>query len=137
MSDPAVALQKSIVDLLQATPSITSIVGTRIYDRPRPPNPAQESNFPCITLGGGQTNGDDIDCAEVSETFFQIHAWSRSPGWPQAKEIAVAIRAALRPAITVPDCEVQVQEYQQTQYLEDTDGLTRHAMVEFRFIIVH
>ena len=33
--------------------------------------------------------------------------------------------------------DVLLCEFNQIQFLKDPDGLTRHAMVEFRFLIVH
>jgi hypothetical protein len=132
MSDPLLGLQGAVVSRLKADVATTALVAQRVFDAV----PAG-AVFPYITLGGGQQNGDDIDCADISETFFQIHGWSRSVGWPEAKNIARAIRDALKAPLAITGFDIQIQEYQQTQLLDDPDGLTRHAMVEFRFIIVH
>jgi hypothetical protein len=133
MSDPSYLLQAAIVPRLKQTSAIAELVNDRVFDEV----PAA-ATFPYITVGGGQVNGNDIDCADISEVFFQVHAWARSPAaGPTAKMIAGAIRDAMKAPLTLPGFDVQVQEYQQTQWLDDPDGLTRHAMVEFRFIIVN
>lgn len=134
MSDPLLALQGAIVARLKADAPTVAFVAQRIYDEV-----PTSATFPYISLGDGQSNGDDIDCAKISEVYFQIHAWSRSPdpGYVKVKGIAAAVRDAMTAPIVMPGFEVQEQQYQQTQLLRDPDGLTRHAMVEFRFIIVH
>jgi hypothetical protein len=38
--------------------------------------------------------------------------------------------------IVLAGFDVQIQDFQQIKRLDDPDGLTQHAMVEFRFIII-
>lgn len=132
MSSPSLALQAAIVLLLKNSNGVLTLVSSRVYDSV-PANPT----FPYIALGDGQELGDDSECADGSEVFFQIHAWSRAPGFPESKSIASAIRTAMKTQITLTGYSVIVTQYQQTQFLKDPDGLTRHAMVEYRFIITH
>lgn len=133
MRDPAYALQAAIVPRLKNDTALIALVNKRVFDE----IPA-DATFPYLSVGGGQQNGDDTDCSDVSEIFFQIHAWARPPGaGSSVKKIAGAIRDAMKEPIALTNFEVQVQEYQQTQWLDDPDGLTRQAMVEYRFIIVH
>lgn len=139
MSDPSLALQGAIVAALQGAVAVTSLVGDRIYDQvPRPVPPATGPTFPYITVGDGQVLGDDTeDCGDGSEVVLQIDAWSRAIGYPQVKQIAAAIRSALKIVPTLSGFDVSVVEYVQTQFLRDPDGLTRHAALTFRYLIVH
>lgn len=133
MSDPSYALQAAVIPRLKGNSGVSALVAARIYDEV-----PTAASFPYITVRGGQVTGDDNECADVSEVFFQIHAWAIPPGaGSSVKKIAGAIRDAMKAPLTLAGFDVQVQEYQQTQWLDDPDGLTRHAMVEFRFIIVH
>lgn len=139
MSDPALALQGAIITALKASGGVGT--AARVYDTvPSPPPSGQpDTRFPYIRVGDDQVTGDDTDdCEDLSEVFSRIHVWSRATGWPEAKTIAGAIRARLRSAtMTLSGFTVDVVEFVQAQYLEDPDGITRHAVVEFRFLITH
>lgn len=133
MSDPAYALQAAIVPRLKNNSGVAALVGDRVYDE----IPANKE-APYINIAGGLMNGDDIECADITEVYFQIHAWAQPPSaGPTVKKIAGAIRDAMKAPITLNGFIVEVQEYQQTQWLDDPDGKTKHAMLEWRFIIVH
>jgi hypothetical protein len=133
MSDPSYLLQAAIVPRLKQAPALAALVGGGVYDEVPAGAP-----FPYVTVGGGQVIGDDIDCADISEVFFQIHAWARPPSARAiVKKIAGAVCDAMKAPITLTGFDVQIQDYQQTQWLDDPDGLTQHAMVVFRFIIVN
>lgn len=131
MSDPALLLQGALVAALKATGGIGT--GARVYDAV-PDAPV----FPYTRVGDTQVIGDDTDCGDESEVFIRIHAWSRAIGWPEVKSIAGNIRTRVKAAaLTLSGFTVDVIEFVQTQYLEDPDGLTRHAVIEFRFEISH
>lgn len=133
MSDPSLALQAAQFSALRASGALPTVVGGRVHDRV-PDNPA----FPYVNVGEGQVLGEDTeDCGDGSEVFSRVHAWSREPGFPQVKAIAAAIRATLKTPLTLAGFTVSVTEYVQTQYLRDPDGLTSHAVVEFRYLITH
>lgn len=129
MSDPSLALQGGIVALLKSGGGVGT--ADRVYDEV-PPTPV----FPYISIGDDQVVGDDNDCSEISEVFCRIHVWSRAVGYPETKQIASAVRARLRATPpTVSGFTVDVVEFQQIQFLRDEDGKTRHAVVEYRFLI--
>lgn len=134
MSDPALALQGELVRALKANGGVGT--GARVYGAGAVPN---TPDFPYVTLGGeDQVLGDDVECADLSEVFVRIHAWSRTVGFPEVKAIAGAIRAAIKNAtLSLSGFTVNEIEFVQTQYLQDPDGLTRHAVTEFRFFITH
>lgn len=134
MSDPSLVLQDAIITALRANGALPSVVANRVYDDvPTLPS------FPYVNAGEVQVLGDDTeDCGDGSEVIARIHAWSRKPGFVETKQIAEAIRTTLRaldPALT--GFTVSVVEFVQTQFLRDPDGQTRHAVVEFRYLIRH
>lgn len=131
MSDPALALQGAIYALLNdPSPPLVQ----RVYDKV-PANPV----FPYVTIGEAQVIGDDTeDCGDLSEVIISIHAWSRAEGYPEVKRLAGAIRTTLRNAsYSLSGFTVTVVEFQQARFLRDPDGLTSHAVVEFRYLIAH
>jgi hypothetical protein len=133
VSDPSYALQVAIFDALKADATLAGFIGARVYD-----SVPEGAAFPYVTVGDGQVVGDDNECADGSEVFFQCHAWSRATGYPEVKKIAAALRSALRSAtLTLAGFDVGLVEFTQTQFLKDPDGLTSHAVVEFRFLITH
>lgn len=133
MSDPSLALQSSIITALKAASAVTTLVSVRIFDDvPTAPG------FPYIAYGEGQTVGDDTDgCGDGSEIFVDINVWSRTIGFTECKRIADAVRTALKTAPSISGATVSVVEYRGTRYLRDPDGLTKHAIVEFRYLITH
>lgn len=137
MADPSLPLQIAVVTALKADAALGALVGARVYDEP-PGDPSPE--FPYLTLGDGQVLGDDdVDgCEDRSEVFIRIDAWSRDVGYPEVKRIVSAVRQALRTAdFVLDDFSVDVVEFVQCQYLRDSDGLTRHGALEFRFLVTH
>lgn len=133
MPDPSLALQGALVALLKADNAVSAIVGPRIYDAV-PDKPT----FPYLVVGDGQVVGDDNECDEASEVFVQIHAWSRAQGWPEVKQLAGAVRSAVRGAsFVLPGFNVTLQEFVQALWLRDPDGQSRHAPIEFHFLVAH
>ena len=137
MSDPSLGLQKAIFAALSASAGVTAAgsppIGSRIYDKV-PKDPV----FPYLVIGDDQIIGDDDGCGENSEAFVRIHVWSRAVGFPEVKTIAGAVRAAIIAAtFAIAGFEVVVVQFVQAQFIPDPDPLTRHAVVEFRFLISH
>ena len=136
MSDPSLALQGAVVARLKGSAPLAALIGDRVFDEVK-----GGANFPYLSVGDGQVIGDDDECSETSEVTFQIHAWSRSPtdpGYPKVKSILSAVRTAMRAPLDVPGFDLLLQEFTQTQFVREPDGgLTRHALIEYRFIIVH
>ncbi len=127
-ADPSLAVQVAIVTALKAA----QVAGGRIYDRV-PPN----ALLPYVTVGEGQTVGADNSCWDESEVTVQVHVWSEAVGWPEAKGIAGAVRRALRGGLALEDFGNAATEFRSTRFLNDPDGITRHAVVEFLFEIDH
>lgn len=135
MSDPSLALQGAIVAALKADADLIDLINKRVYDEP-PDEKAR--TFPYVTVGDSQVLGDDIeDCGDGSEVFLQVDAWSQAVGYPEVKRIAAAIRTVLKTLPVIADFVVTVSEFRQCQFLRDPDGKTRHAALQFRYLVTH
>lgn len=127
MTSPSLELQGAIVTKLKATPAVTALIGTRIYD-----SVPSTATFPYVSIGPEQTLADDADCITGFEIFMQLDAWSRATGSPEVKRIAEAVRDALHDfELPLTDNALVSFRHRQTRVLKDPDGLTAHAALEF------
>lgn len=123
MADPAYALQAALVAKLK---TVSSPAGTRVYDTV----PAS-ATFPYVTVGPSELQPTDEDCFDVSENFVQIDVWSRAVGFPEAKQIAGAIRSALHEqSLTISGQVCDWMHVRQIAYSRDPDGLTSRARID-------
>lgn len=128
MSDPSLGLQIAIVQWLKADATVAGRIAGRVYDTV-PDNPV----FPYVTLGEGQTIPDVADAYDGAEAYVDLHVWSRGVGWPEAKEIAKALQASLVEApLSIASERLVGLQLEQSRYLRDPDGLTRHVAMTFR-----
>lgn len=128
--DPILELQSVIIPRLLATASITSIVGTKVFDLP----PQGVAQMPYISIGPSSFDSDDADCVSGGEVMIQIDAWSKDAGRAELRRMADAIRKALggwEPTLTTN--ALVTFEHWRTDYL--TDGVIHHASVRFTAII--
>lgn len=124
MDDPTLELQAAIVLALRGN----TLAGAAVYDRV----PAA-AGYPRITIGPAQGLADNADCIEGTESFLQVDIWSDAVGFPQVKTIAGQVRSLLNG--TTPDLDfhrVILLEWRDTQYLNDPNGLVKHAAMTFR-----
>jgi hypothetical protein len=133
VSDPSLELHASIVAKLKNDPGVQAIVGQRIYFIV-PANAV----FPYISIGPNQVLPDKANCIDGTEIFWQIDGWSRHTSTPVEKQISKAVIACMddQPeSITVTGYSIIVCELNTVNYLNDPDGITRHAAISFRFLI--
>lgn len=131
MTSPSLELQGAIVARLKAYPTLTALVGLRVYDQV-PPVPM----FPYVSFGPEQVVSDDPDCITGFEVSVQIDAWSRAVGLPEVKRVAEEIRKALHDyELSLTDNALLSIRHRQTRNLRDPDGLTNHAAIEFVALI--
>lgn len=84
MSEASLAAQRLAVVKMRARPELTALVPSgNIFDRNERPEV-----FPCVVIGEGQTVGDDIDCADLSEVHLSLHVWTKENGLVACKSIA-------------------------------------------------
>jgi hypothetical protein len=129
VSDPSLALQKAMVGAMRNM--VPPVSGGRIYDQV----PAQPV-FPYVTVGDVQVLPDKADCIDGSETFPQVDVWTRSTGYPETKQIATDVLAALDDQpLDVDGFNLVVFEFTEVRYLRDPDGLTRHGVLTFHGLL--
>jgi hypothetical protein len=128
VADPSLAVQGGVVAKLREA----DICGGRIFDVV-PPSPT----YPYVSVGEGDTVGDDNSCFDASEVTIQIDVWSTAVGWPEAKGIAAAIRTALKAELDLDGFVNSVTTFRLCRFLRDPDGITRHAAMQFAFLVDH
>jgi hypothetical protein len=128
---PELELQGAILARLKADPAVASLVAARIYD-----SVPQGATFPYVTFGPVQSLTDDADCITGLEIAQQIDVWSRAPGFPEAKRIVDAVRAALHDApIVLTENALVYLEHRTTDTRRDPDGLTSHGIMHFEAFV--
>lgn len=129
MSDPSLALQKALVAALKADGALSGDVA--VYD-----SVPADASFPYVSFGPSQILPDQEDCIDGAEVIQQVDVWSRKPGYPECRQIAAAVVAAVDDKDLALDAHRMILiEHQGTNYLREQDGLTSHAAVTFRALI--
>lgn len=124
-TDPSLALQKAFVAAIKA---LNTAAGNNVFDMPPVSDP-----FPRVTIGPANVNPILADCYDGSESFTQIDAWSRKPGYPEVKGIADAIRGALHDGtLTLDGHTLELMYVDAVVYERDPDGLTSRARLTVR-----
>lgn len=128
-ADASLQLQRAIIERLKVDAAVVAIVGTKVFDVV----PAGTAK-PYISFGPTQALPDKADEYDGSDIFQQIDAWSDAPNRKPILELGAAIRAALdEQPLTLTDNQRLVRlSIEQTNYLTEPDGLTRHAALTFR-----
>jgi hypothetical protein len=132
----ALELQAAIVAALKASAEVAAIVGARVYDNV--PRAADEitATFPFVALSGWQSITEDAECVDGEDITVTLDVWSRAVGMPEAHRLAAAVKAALHNAELILDETALVSiEHESTLTLRDPDGLTTHAVLDFRAFV--
>lgn len=128
------AVQRAIYATLKASSALSNAFAgpPRVYDDV-PKNPA----FPYITIGDDQItdDGSDGECVDAQEIFSTIHVWSRELGKIECKRINDAVRMALTADFAVEGFALTLAQFRDSRVLQDPDGITKHGIVTFRFLI--
>lgn len=128
MSDPSYELQAAIVSALKASPQVA---GGRIYDNVPP-----DALFPYVSLGPCQVIPDKAECIDGTIVYSQIDLWSRTTSFGELKLLAKDVLRLLDDQpLSVSGFNLVVFEFQDVRYLNDPDGLTRHAAITFHSIL--
>jgi hypothetical protein len=124
MANPELELQDAIVRALKAE-SLT------VYDSV-PANAA----FPYVSIGPVTSVQDDADCIDGMEITIQVDVWSRAVGVGEAGRITDTVRRALhRAEFELTENALVMIEHTNSRRLRDPDGLTLHAVIEFRALV--
>lgn len=129
MADPTLELQGAIIARLKANAAVTALVGTRIADIP-------QSTWakPYISIGPSNYVAELIDCIDGGEIMMQIDCWSESTTMKEIRDIADAVRRALRnwePALATN--AIVTFDPWRTDFI--TDGAIKQAALRYTAII--
>jgi hypothetical protein len=86
-------------------------------------------------MGPSSYQSEDIECAYGGDVFVQIDAWSVEKSHDEIRKIAHAVRKAMRAEFTLFNTALVSLEHWRTDYLDDPDGITRHASIRFNGIV--
>lgn len=126
------AIQQTIYELLSADTELTGKIGG-IYD-----GFPQHEPFPYITLGDGTSTPFATFEHMGEEVFINIHIWSRYKGFKEGLEISRDIHRMLsQQNIQVADFGTVGSYFDSSDTLRDPDGITRHFILRYKFIIQH
>ena len=124
------AIQQSVYELLSSDSALTAKVSGVFDAHPDP------QVFPYITLADGYSNQYTAFEHMGEEVFFNIHVWSRYKGFKEAQEIASEINRLLAHQHIEVDGFGEVASFFDTsETIRDIDGITRHLILRFRFLI--
>lgn len=128
--DPTQELQEEIIVALRAAAPVTALVSTRVYDLPT------VATAPYISMGPSSAVQNDADCIEAQEVTMQIDCWSDQRGFKQVRDVADAVRRALR-HIELPFQQnaIVTFEHRATRYMRDPDGISSHAAMTYSAVI--
>lgn len=138
MASPALELQGAIVGALKGAAAVSAIVGSRVYDHvPRSPASGEiTAAFPFVAISAWQEITDDAECIDGSEVNVTIDAWSRAVGMPEAHRLAAAVKDALHNAeLSLTENALVMLDHETTRTLRDPDGITSHAVLNFRAFV--
>lgn len=130
----SLALQGYMRETLGASSELQELVDDRIYDQVPP-----QAVMPYVTIGLVQETSEQIgtvddDCSyQGVEGIAQIDCWSRTVGYPGVKLIAEACRRAFPTNLpAIPGLALTEFMFDRYQVLRDPDGMTSHAVIEYR-----
>lgn len=127
--DPVLELQGAIITRLRADADVAAIVGSRVYDIP----PAK-APLPLISIGPTGYQSHDITCMTSGTVTLQIDAWSEQRNLSEIRQLADAIRSALRdwhPALAVN--ALVTLDHWRTDYINE--GEIQHASIRYNAIV--
>lgn len=134
MIDPAYALQVAIAAALLADSTVTSLVGTNVFD----PLSAVNSSYPFIEVGDDQVLEDTTQFIDGSEIFSTIHIWANGPGGRlAAKQIASAVRNVLQQPLSMTGHCMSSAIFHSARHMIDHDmsdqGQIAHSVLVFQY----
>ena len=130
LTDPTLALQAAISDLLLGNADVTSLIDDRLFDKiPSTPE------FPYASFGEFQMLPELGEGADAAQSFVTLHSWDRFKSSRATKGLARAIIAALHDQdLTIAGGAVQSLLLQSSRVIPDQDGLTSHGILVFEIL---
>jgi len=127
MTDHALALQVALVQVLKTA----QVAEGRVYD-----SVPEGATYPYVSIGPADVLADDADCVESAVVTQQIDVWSEEPGFPEAKRIAAAVRAAVH-RIDIPMTGATLIDIavRQIRFRRERGGEISRGIIEVRALI--
>lgn len=130
VSEPSLAAQRLAVVTMRANAALLKLVpASNIFDRHTRPEV-----FPCVVVGEAQTVADEAECVVGSEVFLTIHVWTVEQNFTTCKEIAGAVRSALRGLEGKFDGHELWFTFEDSTFLRDPSGSHSHGVLNFMAI---
>lgn len=135
--DASYELILAAINRLRATTAVTTLVGTRIYDRvPEDQSGAPAVAFPYISIGPSTSIPDDFDCMDGEEVTIQFDVWTSGSGEAfgsvQCRKISGAIKRALHDAdLTLTTNALVSFQHELTRILRDPNPAITHGVIQF------
>ncbi len=131
MSDKSSALAVALKTALT-----TALGSTPVYDAV-PPSVDHSAAF-CYATYELFANNWSTKTFDGQDFGVRVHIWSSYRGFKEAREKLDLVHTALHHVtLTVTGAVCVLSEYQDTQYILDPDGLTRHGVSTFRVLLQH
>lgn len=120
-------VQTAIFEALTASPAIAE---GRVYD-----SVPEGAQFPYLTIGDEQVSDDGNACDDGWEVYADVHVWSRSVGFPEAKALIAAAVSRLTAIDAIAGKTLISVALDGTRIFRDPDGETSHGVITVRFVI--
>ena len=132
MSIGQFALQTTIYSTLSSDNTLTSTLGSGVYDEV-----VEGATYPFVSLGEETAIDYGTKNENGGETTINIHIWSQYKGAKETKQIMDRIHDLLHDSnLTVTGFNLVNLRFEYSDILRDPDGVTRHGVMRFRAIIL-
>ena len=132
MSIGQFALQTTIYSTLSSDNTLTSTLGSGVYDEV-----VEGATYPFVALG--EETAIDYGTKDINggETTINVHIWSQYKGSKETKQIMDRIHDLLHDSnLSVTGFNLINLRFEFSDILRDPDGVTRHGVMRFRAIIL-
>jgi hypothetical protein len=136
-TDAGVELITAIFAKLKADAAVIALMGDRLYSQaPGRQGIPENVPMPYLTLGPVVAQPFDADCSDGAEISVQLDIWSGGASTAfskaEAMKCANAVQRALHDAnLTLGENVLTVMRWELSRTLDDPDGVTTHAVVQF------
>lgn len=132
MSIGQFALQTTIYSTLSSDNTLTSTLGSGVYDEV-----VEGATYPFVALGEETAIDYSTKNTNGGETTINVHIWSQYKGSKETKQIMDRIHDLLHDSnLSVTGFNLINLRFEFSDILRDPDGVTRHGVMRFRAIIL-
>ena len=130
MSDHSLALQKTVFDELDGDATLQAKI-TDVYDFV-----PQGTTYPYVVVGEDTLTNNGTKTLDGNEHTIMVHSWSRYRGRKEVKDIMARIYELLNnSSLSVSGASLVNARAEFSDIIIDQDGITKHGVQRFRFVI--